>query len=170
MASKVLATTWFSCAHILRPFLGAIYFSGKGGWVQARHWRDQVFRDRYETETLGSLCTRPSPRPRLRPLNLARLETETETLLHKVFMPVTSSMVKVYIRDRVRDRDLENGFYESETETETLESRDTRDETRVSSVSGVNKPRKLWIPWWWWDTSCCTYSTCQNSLDDIFLQ
>ena len=76
-----------------------------------------------------------SPRPRLRPLNLARLETETETLLHKVFMPVTSSMVKVYIRDRVRDRDLENGLYESETET--LESRDTRDETRVSSVSGV---------------------------------
>ena len=77
-----------------------------------------------------------SPRPRLRPLNLARLETETETVLHKVFMPVTSSMVKVYIRDRVRDRDLENGLYESETETETLESRDTRDETRVSSVSG----------------------------------
>ena len=76
-----------------------------------------------------------SPRPRLRPLNLARLETETETLLHKVFMPVMSSMVKVYIRDRVRDRDLENGLYESETETETLESRDTRDETRVSSVS-----------------------------------
>ena len=76
-----------------------------------------------------------SPRPRLRPLNLARLETETETLLHKVFMPVTSSMEKVYIRDRVRDRDLENGLYESETETETLESRDTRDETRVSSVS-----------------------------------
>ena len=78
-----------------------------------------------------------SPRPRLRPLNLARLETETETLLHKVFMPVTSLMVKVYIRDRVRDRDLENGLYESETETETLESRDTRDETRVSSVSAV---------------------------------
>ena len=51
-------------------------------------------------------------------------------------MQVTSSMVKVYIRDRVRDRDLENGLYESETETETLESRDTRDETRVSSVSG----------------------------------
>ena len=76
-----------------------------------------------------------SPRPRLRPLNLARLETETETLLHKVFMPVMSLMVKVYIRDRVRDRDLENGLYESETETETLESRDTRDETRVSSVS-----------------------------------
>ena len=76
-----------------------------------------------------------SPRPILRPLNLARLETETETVLHKVFMPVTSSMVKVYIRDRVRDRDLENGLYESETETETLESRDTRDETRVSSVS-----------------------------------
>ena len=52
-------------------------------------------------------------------------------------MPVTSSMVKVYIRDRVRDRDLENGLYEPETETETLESRDTRDETRVSSVSVV---------------------------------
>ena len=77
-----------------------------------------------------------SPRPRLRPLNLARLETETETLLHKVFMPVMSSMVKVYIRDRVRERDLENGLYESETET--LESRDTRDETRVSSVSVSN--------------------------------
>ena len=42
-----------------------------------------------------------------------------------------------FIRDRVRDRDLENGLYESETETETLESRDTRDETRVSSVSAV---------------------------------
>ena len=81
-----------------------------------------------------------SPRPRLRPLNLARLETETETVLHKVFMPVTSSMVKVYIRDRVRDRDLENGLYESETETETLESRDTRDETRVSSVSDAPQP------------------------------
>ena len=78
-----------------------------------------------------------SPRPRLRPLNLARLETETETVLHKVFMPVTSSMVKVYIRDRIRDRDLENGLYESETETETLESRETRDETRVSSVSAL---------------------------------
>ena len=69
-----------------------------------------------------------SPRPRLRPLNLARLEFETETVLHKVFMPVTSSMVKVDIRDRVRDRELENGLCESETET--LESRDTRDETR----------------------------------------
>ena len=44
-------------------------------------------------------------------------------------MPVTSSMVKLYIRDRVRDQDLENGLYESETETETLESRDTRDES-----------------------------------------
>ena len=77
-----------------------------------------------------------SPIPRLRPLNLARLETETETVLHKVFMPVTSSMVKVYIRDRVRDRDLENGLYESETET--FESRDTRDETRVSSVSDAH--------------------------------
>ena len=54
-------------------------------------------------------------------------------------MPVTSSMVKLYIRDRVRDRDLENGLYESETETETLESRDTRDETRVLSVS-VTEP------------------------------
>ena len=43
-----------------------------------------------------------------------------------------------FIRDRVRDRDLENGLYESETETETLESRDTRDETRVSSVSGLD--------------------------------
>ena len=79
-----------------------------------------------------------SPRPRLRPLNLTRLETETETVLHKVFMPVTSSMVKLYIRDRVRDQDLENGLYESETETETLESRDTRDETRVSSVSDAH--------------------------------
>ena len=72
-----------------------------------------------------------------------RLETETETVLHKVFMPVTSSMVKLYIRDRVRDQDLENGLYESETETETLESRDTRDETRVSSVSGFNHEKCL---------------------------
>ena len=69
-----------------------------------------------------------------------RLETETETVLHKVFMPVTSSMVKLYIRDR--DRDLENGLYESETETETLESRETRDKTRVSSVSDTNT-----VPW-----------------------
>ena len=72
-----------------------------------------------------------SPRLRLRPLNFARLKSETETVLHKVFMQVTSSMVKVYIRDRVRDRDLKNGLYESETET--LESRDTRDETRRES-------------------------------------
>ena len=84
-----------------------------------------------------------SPSPRLRPLNLARLETETETVLHKVFMPVTSSMVKVYTRDRVRDRDLQNGLYESETETVPLESRDTRDETRVSSVSGFNHEKCL---------------------------
>ena len=55
-------------------------------------------------------------------MNLVRLETETETVLHKVFMPVTSSMVKLYIRDRVRDQDLENGLYESETENETLGS------------------------------------------------
>ena len=92
-----------------------------------------LYETETETETAKMHCT--SPRPRLRPLNLARLETETETLLHKVFMPVTSSMEKVYIRDRVRDRDLENGLYESETET--LESHDTRDETRVSSVSDM---------------------------------
>ena len=68
-----------------------------------------------------------SPRLRLRPLNFARLESETETVLHKVFMQVTSSMVKVYIRDLVQDRDSEYALYESETETETLESRETRD-------------------------------------------
>ena len=32
-----------------------------------------------------------------------------------------------FIRDRVRDRDSEYALYESETETETLESRETRD-------------------------------------------
>ena len=33
-------------------------------------------------------------------------------------------------------------LYETETETETLESRDPRDETRVSSVSGVHSYEK----------------------------
>ena len=42
---------------------------------------------------------------------------------------MTSSKVYDLIRDWDRDRDCKNALYESETETETLKSHDTSDES-----------------------------------------
>ena len=96
---------------------------------------DHLHEIETETETLDMPYTRS--RLRLRLSNLREISNFSRFLLNRRFGKVSPVMAKLLTRDRDWDWDSGNPLFEIETETETSISRENRDETRLSSVSGM---------------------------------
>ena len=103
--------------------------------VSARDRRDQKFRDRDETETLGTPYTRSRLRLRLRGSLIRDRDWDWDSKI----LEKSRIFRDFYLIGGLENCPLTspNPLFEIETETETLISRENRDETRFSSVSGV---------------------------------
>ena len=103
--------------------------------LSTRHWRDQLFRDRYETETFSSFYTRSRLRPRLL---LALIRDRFRDWDSRISRDSRLRPRLYYIRILYQWRHLRYmTLYETETETETAKMHYTSPRPRLRPLSLV---------------------------------